>query len=106
MNLDDGHLVELVIAGVGGLAAIGLTVLKLAMSGLERQHTATRHLIEERFQWAETQRQEGRQYWQQRFDELKQDDDDLSSRIGQIERRVTAIEVHLIQYQRHDPQQP
>ena len=101
MTLDDGKLVELVIAGIGGLAAVGLTVLKFALSGLERQHTATRKLIEERFQWAETQRQEARSHWEQLFQELKDDDDDLSKRVGQIETRVTAIEVHLIRHQIH-----
>lgn len=103
MTLDNSNLIELVIAGVGGLAAIGLTVLKLAMSGLDRQHAATRKLIEERFQWAETQRQEARQLWEQHFAELKDDDDDLSKRVGQIETRVTAIEVHLTHRRRIRP---
>ena len=96
MTLDDGKLVELVIAGIGGLAAVGLTVLKFALSGLERQHTATRKLIEERFQWAETQRQEARGHWEQLFHDLKEDDDELSKRVGQIETRVTTIEIHMI----------
>ena len=95
MTLDDGKLVELIIAGVGGLATVGLTVLKFALSGLERQHTATRKLIEERFQWAETQRQEARSHWEQLFQELKEDDDDLAERVDHIETRVTAIEIHL-----------
>ena len=95
MTLDDGNLVELVIAGVGGLAAIGLTVLKFALSGLERQHTATRKLIEERFQWAETQRQEARGHWEKLFQELKDDDDDLAERVNHIETRVIAIEINL-----------
>lgn len=103
MTLDSGHLVELVIAGVGGLAAVGLTVLKLAMHGLERQHAATRTLIEERFQWAETQRQEARQLWERHFDELREDDSELSKRVGQIETRVTAIEVHLTHRRRIRP---
>ena len=95
MTLDSGNLIELAIATVGGLAAVGLTVLKFALSGQERQHHATRRLIEDRFQWAETQRQEARQYWEQHFAELKDDDDNLARRISQIETRVTAIEVHL-----------
>lgn len=103
MTLDSGHLVELVIAGVGGLAAVGLTVLKMAMNGLERQHASTRTLIEERFQWAETQRQEARQLWERHFAELREDDEDLSKRVGQIEARVTAIEVHLIHQRRIRP---
>ena len=103
MNLDSGNLIELAIATVGGLAAVGLTVLKFALHGLEHQHAATRHLIEERFQWAEAQRQEGRQYWEQRFDELKTDDDDLAKRMSQIELRVTTIEAHVAHQQRHDP---
>ena len=100
MTLDDGNLVELVIAVIGGLAAVGLTVLKFALSGLERQHAATRKLIEERFQWAETQRQEARGHWEQLFQELKADDDELSRRVGQIETRVTAIEIHLTRRRR------
>ena len=103
MTLDSGHLVKLVIAGVGGLAAVGLTVLKFALNGLERQHAATRKLIEERFQWAETQRQEARQLWERHFAELREDDEDLSKRVGQIEHRVTAIEVHLTHQRRSRP---
>ena len=103
MNLDSGNLIELAIATVGGLAAVGLTVLKFALHGLERQHAATRHLIEERFQWAETQRQEARGHWEQLFQELKADDDELSKRVGQIETRVTAIEVHLTHRRRIRP---
>lgn len=95
MNLDSGNLIEIVIAGVGGLAAAGLTVLKFAMGGLQRQHAATRQLILERFVWAEAQRQEARELWERHFAELKQDDDDLFKRVSQIEMRVTAIEVHL-----------
>lgn len=95
MNLDSGNLIELAIATVGGLAAVGLTVLKFALHGLERQHAATRHLIEERFQWAEAQRQDAKQHWDGLFTELKKDDDDLAHRVGQVELRVMAIEISI-----------
>ena len=92
MNLDDGHFIELAIATVGGLAAVGMVVLKFAMRGLEQQHDATRQLIEERFQWAEAQRQEARAHWEDHFTDLPKNDDRLSQRITQIEARVTHIE--------------
>ena len=93
MLLDSGNLIELAIAGIGGLAAIGLTVLRFAMNGLESQHTLTRQLIEEKFSWAESQRQEARETWERHFMELKQDDATLEQRLQQIETRVTTIEV-------------
>jgi uncharacterized membrane-anchored protein YhcB (DUF1043 family) len=95
MNLDSGSLVEIIIATVAGLAAVGLTVLRFAMGGLERQHNATRQLIEEKFTWAELQRKEARAHWEDLFAELKKDDDDLARRVGQIESRVIAIELSL-----------
>jgi len=95
MNLDTGNLIELTIATIGGLGVIGLTVLKFAIRGMEQQHEITRKMIDERFQWAEAQRQESREHWDNHFDQLKVDDDRMSQRIGQIEVRVTAIELHL-----------
>lgn len=95
MTLDDGHFIELAIATVGGLAAVGLVVLKFALRGLETQQAATRELIEERFAWAERQRQEAREHWETHFAELRKDDDRLSARIIQIEHRVSQIERHL-----------
>ena len=95
MLLDSGNLIELAIAGMGGLAAIGLTVLRFAMNGLERQHTLTRQLIEEKFSWAESQRQEAREMWEHHFSELKQDDAAMEQRLHQIETRVTTIEVKI-----------
>ena len=95
MTLDDGHFIELAIATVGGLAAVGMVVLKFAMRGLEQQHTATRQLIEERFQWAEQQRQDARQHWEEHFTDLRKNDERLSQRITQMETRVAAIEIHM-----------
>ena len=95
VDVDSFNLIELVIATVTGLAAVGMVVLKFAMRGLEQQHNATRQLIEDRFQWAEDQRQEARQHWETHFSDLRHNDDKLSGRITQIETRVAAIEIHL-----------
>lgn len=102
MTMDDGHFIELALATVGGLAAVGMVVLKFAMRGLEQQHNATRELIEERFQWAETQRQDARQHWEEHFTDLRNHDDRLSQRITQIETRVSQIEIHLRKIDRLD----
>lgn len=92
MNLEDNALVEIAIATVGGLAAVGMVVLRFALRGFEQQQDVTRQLIEERFQWAETQRQDAREHWEAHFNQMKRDDDRLSKRITQIEARVTHIE--------------
>ena len=95
MNIEDNAMVELAVSIAGGLAAAGWIIIRLATRGLEQQHDATRKLIEERFQWAEAQRQDARAHWEDHFDELRRDDDQLSERIGKIETRVAAIEIHL-----------
>jgi uncharacterized membrane-anchored protein YhcB (DUF1043 family) len=90
-------LAELAIATVGGLAAVGFTVLKLAMRSMEKQHEVTQHLIEQKFQWAEACREEAKTHWEKHFDELKKADQDVSRRISHLETRVITIELHLAQ---------
>jgi uncharacterized membrane-anchored protein YhcB (DUF1043 family) len=97
MTLGLDTLAELAIATVGGLAAIGFTVLKLAMHGMEKQHEATQRLIEQQFQWAEARREEATLHWEKHFDELKKADQDVSRRIGHLETRVVTLELHLAQ---------
>jgi hypothetical protein len=70
MILELDTMAEIAIATMDSLALIGFTVLKLAMRGMEKQHDATQKLIEERFQWAETRREE-ETHWEKHFDELK-----------------------------------
>lgn len=88
-------LIELAMTTVGGLATVGFTVLKLAMNGMEKQHEATKQLIEEKFQWAESNRQDAKQHWEKHFEELKKSDEDVSRRIGHLETRVITLELHL-----------
>lgn len=95
LEMEGSSLIELAIATVGGLAAVGMIILKFALRGFEAQQAATRELIEERFQWAEQQRQEARSHWEEHFAALRKDDDRLSARISQIEHRVSQIERHL-----------
>lgn len=86
-------LAELMIAGVGSMAAVGLTILKLAMRSLEKQHEITQHLIEQKFQWAETRREEATTHWEKHFDEIKAGEEQISKRIRGLEDRVIAIEL-------------
>ncbi|MCB1918633.1 MAG: hypothetical protein KDJ28_01480 [Candidatus Competibacteraceae bacterium] len=99
MTLGLDTLAELAIATLGGLATVGLTVLKLAMRGMEKQHEATQKLIEEQFKWAEQRRIEASEHWEKHFDELKKCDEDVSRRIGNLETRVMTVELHLAQKQ-------
>ena len=97
MTLGLDTLAELAIATVGGLAAVGFTVLKLAMQGMEKQHEATQKLIEQQFQWAETRREEATAHWEKHFNDLSKADQDVSQRIGHLETRVITLEIHLSQ---------
>lgn len=87
-------LTELMIASVGGIAAVGLTILKLAMRSLEKQHEITQQLIEQKFQWAESRREEASSHWEQHFGELKASERQISVRLRSLEDRVITIELH------------
>lgn len=103
MHIGADLLFEMAVATISGLAAVGLTVLKLAMNGIEKQNEATQKMILERFQWAEEQRQASAHHWNQHFDEVKQGERDIAQRVRCVENRINTLEV---QIQQHDTQQP
>lgn len=95
MNLESPIIVEITLSVISGLAIVGFTVLRLAMRSMEIQNEVTQQLIEHKFQWAESRREESRQYWEKHFDELKKANQDVSQRIHTLETRVMTIELHL-----------
>lgn len=102
MHIGADLLFEMAVATIGGLAAVGLTVLKLAMHGMEKQHEATQKMILERFQWAEEQRQASSHHWNQHFDEVKQGERDIDQRVRCVENRINTLEVWIHQHDPHE----
>ena len=99
MNIGPDTIAEIAIAVICGLAVVGFTILQIALRGIEKQSENTNKLINEKFQWAETQRQESRQHWDNQFSELKQSDASMSQRIHSLESRVTNVELHVFKQQ-------
>lgn len=92
MIVESATLIELVTAGIGGAAAIGITILKMALRGIEQQTHATRELIEEKFKWAEAQRQEAGGRWEKHFERVETNQQHLEQRLDDVENRISHLE--------------
>jgi hypothetical protein len=95
MNIESSTIIETALAVMGGMAVAGLTVIRMMMHGVQKQHEVTQQLIEERFIWAEKRREDAKQHWEQYFEELKETHHTLSNRIYSLETRVITLELHL-----------
>lgn len=101
MNIEIDTVAEIIIGSISGLAIVGLTVLKFAMNGFQKQHEATQKLIEEKFNWAESRRAESSTHWEKHFSELKQSEQEASQQIRQLERRISHLEIITEQQKRN-----
>ncbi|MCP5158507.1 MAG: hypothetical protein H6975_03665 [Gammaproteobacteria bacterium] len=81
-------IIPLIIAMMGG----GWALLRLIIQHLEQRQADLSKLIEERFAFAEQQRQMATGYWQQSFQELQRREEKNSMRLTALEHRFTVRE--------------
>lgn len=90
---------ELVLSILGAVAAGGWSVLHLITRHFDQRHEDLKALIAEQFSQSERHRQEASAYWRSLFETMKDQQDDIETRLDGLHARVGQIEadIHALQ---------
>ena len=97
---------ELVLSILGAVAAGGWSVLRLITRHFDQRHEDLKTLIAEQFSQSERHRQEASTYWRSLFETMRDQQDDIETRLDGLQARVGQIEADIRALQSILPKPP